>query len=680
MIAPFNNNASYRLTSVFGYRNLGNGQEKHNGIDLVSYGSKEVIAVEDGTVVQVVTDSYNMDLTHPRGNLVKVRNDTTGYTIYYQHLESVSVTLNSTIKKGQVLGIEGNTGRVWSANGGTGIHLHFEVHDDSDIPISPDKVFDIYNVIGTYSPSDIFQRNESDSAYIDNIVTSTTANDTKTESNIHYTSELNGKYEPIYKDLTQVPVNNTNDYAKTIKVSDNLDESFVEKKENQGFIINNLKPYAVDDNIIKLESHSPQIVLNSTNVDRLKNNMPDPAPEYEDAAQWTQCENKLLELVETIDLLSKSVEKRIVRLENIEATNMRYLHRLSSRININCVYYGGQSIYDKYLCIRCLDNDLVNDIPVSLDQCLNCSRYEPIEGQVYELQDKVYLSNNSIDTSIVIDNSQAARLSINDYTDNLKINNYTEKSSRISKKVTDSIQNGSDNIELNLSETDLDSQVPDIAIYQYDGIESNNQISNNDNNISYDIDNIIVDNSINNAPFSTAILDSSNTLVISDKMTNIMATYEGFAQYKYKDGIDSNGKQMYSIGYGHQIKETDNISEPISKEDAIILFKQDIKSREKIVTSNLNKIGLIYEIRQCEFDALVSFTYNTGGRKALTDAAINYIKNRTQDNADKLYTQFTTNGIYYSYYKNGEKQTSVLPALLARRKREYNIFVNGNYT
>lgn len=679
MIAPFNNNASYRLTSIFGYRNLGNGQEKHNGIDLVSYGSKEVIAVEDGTVVQIVTDSYNMDLTHPRGNLVKVRNDITGYTVYYQHLESVSVTLNSTVKKGQVLGIEGNTGRVWSANGGTGIHLHFEVHDNSNTPISPDKVFDIYNIVGNYSPSDVFQRDESDDTYINNVITSTTVNDTKTESSIHYTSELNGKYEPIYKDLTQVPINNTNNYAKTINVSDSIDTLFSEKKENQGLIINNHKPYAVDDNIIKLESHSPQIVLNSTNIDRLKDNLPDAVQEYEDAPQWTQCTNKLLELVETIDMLSKSVEKRMVRLENIEATNMRYLHRLSSRININCVYYGGQSIYDKYLCIRCLDDNLVNDIPVSLDQCLNCSRYEPIEGQVYELQDKTYLSKNTIDTSIAIDDSQAARLPIKDYINNLKIDNYINETSHISKKVVDSIQDGTDNIELNLSETDLDSQVPDIATYKYDGIESNGQASNKDDNISY-VDSNTINNGINNAPFNTAILDSSNTLVISDKMVNIMATYEGFAQYKYKDGIDANGMQMYSIGYGHQIQETDNISEPISKENAIILFKKDIKSREKIVTSNLDKVGLIYEIRQCELDALVSFTYNTGGRNSLTNAAIEYIKNRTQDNANTLYTQFTTNGIYYSYYKNGEKQTDILPALLARRKREYNIFVNGDYT
>lgn len=679
MIAPFNNNASYRLTSIFGYRNLGNGQEKHNGIDLVSYGSKEVIAVEDGTVVQIVTDSYNMDLTHPRGNLVKVRNDITGYTVYYQHLESVSVTLNSTVKKGQVLGIEGNTGRVWSANGGTGIHLHFEVHDNSDTPISPDKVFDIYNIVGNYSPSDVFQRDESDDTYINNVITSTTVNDTKTESSIHYTSELNGRYEPIYKDLTQVPINNTNNYAKTINVSDSIDTLFSEKKENQGLIINNHKPYAVDDNIIKLESHSPQIVLNSTNIDRLKDNLPDAVQEYEDAPQWTQCTNKLLELVETIDMLSKSVEKRMVRLENIEATNMRYLYRLSSRININCVYYGGQSIYDKYLCIRCLDDNLVNDIPVSLDQCLNCSRYEPIEGQVYELQDKTYLSKNTIDTSIAIDDSQAARLPIKDYINNLKIDNYINETSHISKKVVDSIQDGTDNIELNLSETDLDSQVPDIATYKYDGIESNGQASNKDDNISY-VDSNTINNGINNAPFNTAILDSSNTLVISDKMVNIMATYEGFAQYKYKDGIDANGMQMYSIGYGHQIQETDNISEPISKENAIILFKKDIKSREKIVTSNLDKVGLIYEIRQCELDALVSFTYNTGGRNSLTNAAIEYIKNRTQDNANTLYTQFTTNGIYYSYYKNGEKQTDILPALLARRKREYNIFVNGDYT
>lgn len=88
MIAPFANNSNYRLTSKFGKRNLGSGIEIHNGIDFVSYGSKKVIAVDEGIVISVIINSYNMDKFNVRGNLVKVKNSK-GYTLYYQHLEYV---------------------------------------------------------------------------------------------------------------------------------------------------------------------------------------------------------------------------------------------------------------------------------------------------------------------------------------------------------------------------------------------------------------------------------------------------------------------------------------------------------------------------------------------------------------------------------------------------------------
>lgn len=81
-----------------------------------------------------------------------------------------------------------------------------------------------------------------------------------------------------------------------------------------------------------------------------------------------------------------AAEKRIVRLENNMATLMRYLYRLGSRVFINCQYYGGQTTFQKYKCIRCMKDDRCNDGQLmQLDQCLCCTRYEPIFGQVYEI-------------------------------------------------------------------------------------------------------------------------------------------------------------------------------------------------------------------------------------------------------------------------------------------------------
>ena len=43
----------------------------------------------------------------------------------------------------------------------------------------------------------------------------------------------------------------------------------------------------------------------------------------------------------------------------------------------------------KYKCIRCLKDNRINDgAIVTLDQCLCCTRYEPIEGQVYAILDE----------------------------------------------------------------------------------------------------------------------------------------------------------------------------------------------------------------------------------------------------------------------------------------------------
>ena len=133
-----------------------------------------------------------------------------------------------------------------------------------------------------------------------------------------------------------------------------------------GKIPNLFDPYPVDDKIAQLEFHAPMVTLEYQTSQDVQDNL-------------------------TFYTINRFIntEKRLVQLENIMATQMRLLNRLSSRIKINCIYYGGTSVYDKYRCIRCLCDDLTNDAAiVTLDQCLNCSRYEPIEGQVYEIMNE----------------------------------------------------------------------------------------------------------------------------------------------------------------------------------------------------------------------------------------------------------------------------------------------------
>ena len=44
---------------------------------------------------------------------------------------------------------------------------------------------------------------------------------------------------------------------------------------------------------------------------------------------------------------SNFTEQRLVRLENNMATILRYLYRIGSRMFINCIYYGGQTTFEK---------------------------------------------------------------------------------------------------------------------------------------------------------------------------------------------------------------------------------------------------------------------------------------------------------------------------------------------
>ncbi len=73
------------------------------------------------------------------GKYVKLGHDD-GTKSYYCHLSEVHVALNDAVKKGQVLGLSGNSGNVVPKptpdNPSAGAHLHFEVRKDGE-PFCP---------------------------------------------------------------------------------------------------------------------------------------------------------------------------------------------------------------------------------------------------------------------------------------------------------------------------------------------------------------------------------------------------------------------------------------------------------------------------------------------------------------------------------------------------------------
>lgn len=126
------------------------------------------------------------------------------------------------------------------------------------------------------------------------------------------------------------------------------------------------------------------------------------------------------ELGKAVLKISDTAEKRIVKLENMMATLYRYLFRIGSRMSINCQYYGGQTSFEKYKCIRCLvDNRTGEGQEIQLDQCLTCTRYEPIYGQVYEIMND--LGSN---VASILDDNQMAYSNMDKYVEQNRIEQY----------------------------------------------------------------------------------------------------------------------------------------------------------------------------------------------------------------------------------------------------------------
>ena len=133
-----------KLTSPYGERVLNGQTNFHSGYDLVGIGSKNVTAVESGTVVRsrIVTDKQN--LTWQWGNYVCVKT-ASGQYHYYCHLDSRAVREGQNVKSGEKLGVMGNTGYSFGA------HLHFEVRRaDGKTKVNPAEVLQIPNAVGTY--------------------------------------------------------------------------------------------------------------------------------------------------------------------------------------------------------------------------------------------------------------------------------------------------------------------------------------------------------------------------------------------------------------------------------------------------------------------------------------------------------------------------------------------------
>ena len=103
----------------------------HKGVDLVTGRNVEdyVVAIEDGTVLACADNIRGQNTktdTQGMGNYVILQH-ANGWRTRYQHMKygSIAVKKGQTVKKGQKLGIIGNTGNS------KGRHLHFDVSNSA---------------------------------------------------------------------------------------------------------------------------------------------------------------------------------------------------------------------------------------------------------------------------------------------------------------------------------------------------------------------------------------------------------------------------------------------------------------------------------------------------------------------------------------------------------------------
>lgn len=124
-IFPLKESEIKYISSYFGYRPdpIYKIEKFHSGIDFSSTLNTEAYATGDGVVFDVESNEWGY------GNMVIIDHGY-GYKTRYAHLQKAAVRKGQKVKRGQVIGFIGATGKA------TGVHLHYEVLKN-DVQIDP---------------------------------------------------------------------------------------------------------------------------------------------------------------------------------------------------------------------------------------------------------------------------------------------------------------------------------------------------------------------------------------------------------------------------------------------------------------------------------------------------------------------------------------------------------------
>jgi murein DD-endopeptidase MepM/ murein hydrolase activator NlpD len=112
------------ITSFFGWRKRGRRSERlHDGVDLKAHRNTKIYAAADGEVI------YASRKIRSYGKMIVIDHGDSWSSVY-AHLNDYKVKVGAEVKRGDLIGLSGQTGRV------SGPHLHFELRLGSD-PLDP---------------------------------------------------------------------------------------------------------------------------------------------------------------------------------------------------------------------------------------------------------------------------------------------------------------------------------------------------------------------------------------------------------------------------------------------------------------------------------------------------------------------------------------------------------------
>jgi murein DD-endopeptidase MepM/ murein hydrolase activator NlpD len=135
----------YTITQEFGpYTGSAAGFGFHYGVDMVAYYGANVHSVLEGTVISIndTCGVVSWNCGGGYGNQVYVEYVIENQKIYvmYGHLATVHVISGQKVVQGQVIGLQGNSGKS------TGTHLHFEVRTENSgnrsVRVNPRNYFE----------------------------------------------------------------------------------------------------------------------------------------------------------------------------------------------------------------------------------------------------------------------------------------------------------------------------------------------------------------------------------------------------------------------------------------------------------------------------------------------------------------------------------------------------------